>query len=141
MEEGGGIGVEADLGVGRAGFGAGKAFVVDEDVHGLDGADLGIEDVGDGHGIEEGGRLLAPFVIEESEGVGEGSSLLEEKGALSFVKFELGRVEGHDVERDTGEEEFFGGGDVVDDVPLGAAELGQGRRRFRCSRSRWSRPS
>lgn len=70
MKEGSRIGAQADLGVGRTWFGAGKTLVVDEDVHGFDGANLGIEDVGDGHGIEKSGSLLAPFVIEERKSVG-----------------------------------------------------------------------
>jgi len=81
-EEGVGVGVEADLsversggagriegmgrirgirrigsvGVGRAGVGACKTFVVNADVHGLDGAERGIDKEGDGHGVEESGR-------------------------------------------------------------------------------------
>ena len=42
-KEGVGIGVHADLSVGSAGFFASEAFVVDADVHGLYGADFGIE--------------------------------------------------------------------------------------------------
>ncbi len=47
-EEGVGIGIEANLGVGgirgagRAGIGASKTLFVDEDVHGVDRAEAGI---------------------------------------------------------------------------------------------------
>jgi len=110
--------MEADLGVGSAGLGAREAFVVDADVHGLDGTDIGIDNEGEGHGIEKRGSLLVPFVVEESEGVGEGSSLAEEVGALGFIELELGGIERHDVERHGGGKKFPGGGDVVEDVPL-----------------------
>jgi hypothetical protein len=130
-KEGVGVGVETDLGVGgigcvgRAGVGAGKTFFVDADVHGLDGAEGGIDQEGDGHGIEEGGRFLAPLVVEEGESVGERGALAEEEGALDLVELELGGVEGHDVEGDASGEEFPGGGDVVEDVPFGLR--GRGR--------------
>jgi hypothetical protein len=58
--------MQADLDVGGAGFAASKTFVVDYDMHRLDGADLGIENVGDSHRIEESRSLLAPLMIEES---------------------------------------------------------------------------
>lgn len=58
--------MHADLGVGCARFAARETFLVDDDVHGIDGADLGIEKVGDGHGIEESGSFLAPLMVEES---------------------------------------------------------------------------
>jgi hypothetical protein len=67
-EEGVGIGIETDLGVGGigdvgwAGVGASKPLFVDADVHGLDGAEGGIDEEGDGHGIEEGGGFLVPLV-------------------------------------------------------------------------------
>ncbi len=80
-EEGVGIGIEADLGVGgigrvgRAGFWESETLFVDADMHGLDGAECGIYEEGDGHGVEEGWCLLAPQVVEESEGVGERGAL------------------------------------------------------------------
>ena len=77
MEESVGIGVHADLGVGSTRLGASETFVVDADVHGLDGANLRVQDVGERHGIEERRSWLAPLVIEQSESVGERSSLLE----------------------------------------------------------------
>jgi hypothetical protein len=58
-EEGVGIGVHADLGVWSTGFFASEALVVHADVHGLDGADFRIEDVGYRHGIEQSWSLLA----------------------------------------------------------------------------------
>src|SRR5260370_42218550 len=94
-EEGVGIGVEANLGIessggvrkigsvgrirgigrirgaGRAGVGARKTFVVNADVHGLGGAERGIDEEGDARRGEKGGRLLAPLVVERREGVGE----------------------------------------------------------------------
>ena len=97
-EEGVGIGIEADLGVGGAGVGAGKTFFVDANVHGLDGAQTGIHKEGDGHGVEEGWRFLAPLVVEQSEGVCERRALTEEEGALDLVELQLGGVEGHDEE-------------------------------------------
>ena len=145
-EEGVGIGIEADLGVGaierisrlgiagsvggiggagRAGFGAGKSFVVNADVHGLDGAEGGIDEEGDGHGVEEGRRFLAPLVVEESEGVGERGALAEEEGAVDLVELQLGGVEGHDEKGHSCGEEFLGGGNVVEDVPFGLR--GRGR--------------
>ena len=105
--------------VGRAGIGARKTFVVDANVHGLDGAKGGIDEKGDGHGIEEGGRLLAPLVVEEGESVGERRALAKEEGALDFVELELGGVEGHDEEGHAGGEESLRGRDVVEDVPFG----------------------
>ncbi len=126
------MGVEADLGVGRvggagrAGVGAGKTFFVDADVHGLYRAEGGIDEEGDGHGVEEGGGFLAPLVVEECEGVGDGSALAEEEGALDLVELELGGVQGHDEEGDAGTEEFLGGGNVIQDVP------------FRLRRRRWA---
>src|SRR5260370_17853537 len=64
-EEGVGIGIEADLGVGRigrvgrAGIGASKTLFVDEDVDGVDRAEAGIREEGDGHGVEGGGGCVA----------------------------------------------------------------------------------
>ena len=148
-EEGVGIGVEANLGIessggvrkigsvgrirgigrirgaGRAGVGARKTFVVNADVHGLDGAERGIDEEGDGHRVEKGGRLLAPLVVEQSEGVGERRALAEEEGALDFVELELGGVEGHDEKRHAGGKQFLGGRNVVQDVPFGLR--GRGR--------------
>src|SRR5205814_7529087 len=124
-EEGLGIGVEADLSVGRiwgvrgTRVGARETLIVDANVHGLDGAEGGIDKEGDGHGIEEGGRLLAPLVIEDGEGIGQRSALAEEEGALDLVKLALGGVEGHDEEGHTCGEEFLRGGNVIEDVPLG----------------------
>jgi hypothetical protein len=64
-EEGVGVGMHANLGVGRARLASSKAFIVDADVHGFDGANFWIEDKSDGHGVEERGGLLAPLVIEQ----------------------------------------------------------------------------
>ena len=97
-EEGVGVGIEANLGVGRAWFGASKSFVVDANVHGLDGAEAGIHEEGDGHGIEEGRCFLAPLVVEKSEGVGKRRALAEEEAALDLVEFQLRAVEGHNEE-------------------------------------------
>ncbi len=118
------MGVRGIGGVWRAGVGAGKALFVDADVHGLDGAEGGIDEEGDGHGVEEGGGFLAPLVVEEGEGVGDGGALAEEEGALNFVELELGGVQGHDEEGDSGGEEFLGGGNIVQDVPFGLRGLG-----------------
>ena len=136
-EEGVGVGVEADLGVrggggigriggarrigdaGRGGIGASETFVVDTDVHGSDGTEGGIDQEGDSHGIEKGGRLLAPLMVEDGEGVGQRSSLAEEVGALDLVKLELRSVEGHDEEGHACDEEFLCRGDVVENVPFG----------------------
>src|SRR6267143_3323506 len=85
-EKGVGVGIEANLGVGRARFGASKTFVVDANVHGLDRAEAGIHEKGDGHRIEEGRCFLAPLVVEQSEGVGERGALAEEEGALNLVE-------------------------------------------------------
>ena len=120
MEKGFGIGVHTDLGIGLARFRASEAFVVHDDVHRLGGANVGIEEEGDGHGIEERGSLLAPFVIEDDQGVGERGALAEEIGALRFIEFELGGIERHDVKRDMGEKEILRCWNVVDDVPFGA---------------------
>src|SRR6266481_297883 len=124
-EEGVGIGVEANLRVGRAG-GAGragvvsrKALFVDADVHGLGGAKCRIDEEGDGHGIKERGRFLAPLVIENGKSVGDGRALTEEVSAFDLVKLELGGVEGHDEERHARSEELLSRGDVVEDVPFG----------------------
>src|SRR5690348_7406077 len=87
-------------------------------MYGLDGAERGIHEEGDGHGIEERGRLLAPLVVEEGEGVGERRALAEEEGALDLVELELGGVEGHDEKGHTSGEEFLGGGNVIKNVPL-----------------------
>ncbi len=87
-------------------------------MHGLGEAQGGIDQEGDGHGVEEGGGFLAPLMVEEGQGVGDGGALAEEEGALDFVELELGGVEGHDKEGDAGGEEFLGGGDVVEDVPF-----------------------
>src|SRR6267143_2250500 len=130
-EESVGIGIEADLGVGwiggagRAGVGARKTLRVDADVHGLHGAEGGIDEEGDGHGIEEGGGFLAPLVVEESEGVGDGGALAKEEGALNLVELELGGVEGHDEEGHACGEEFLRGGDVIEDVPFGLRGCGR----------------
>src|ERR1700686_2462275 len=100
-EEGVRVGIEANLGVGdngrvwRAWFGASETPFVDANVHGLDGAEAGIHEEGDGHGIEEGRCFLAPLVVKQSEGVGERCALTEEEGAVDLVEFELGGVEGH----------------------------------------------
>src|SRR5229473_1206940 len=124
-EESVGVGAETDLGVGRAGgigwagVGARKTLFVDADVHGLDGAEGRIDEEGDSHGVEEGGGFLAPLVVEEGEGVGDGSAMGEEEGALDLVELELGGIEGHNEEGDSGGEEFLGGGDVVQDIPFG----------------------
>src|SRR5882724_4794803 len=118
-EKGVRIGVDTDLGIGRTGIGARETFVVYADVHGLDGAERGIDEEGDGHGIEKSGRLLAPLVVKEGEGVGERRALAEEVGALDFVELELGGVEGHDEERHAGGKQFLGGRNVVQDVPFG----------------------
>src|SRR2546425_12820977 len=133
-EEGVGVGVEADLrigrvrwngsvgdvgGVGRAGVGARKTLFVDADMHGLDGTESGIDEEGDGHGVEESGCFLAPLMVEESKGVGDGSALAEEEGALDLVELELGGVEGHDEETHPGGEELLCGRDVVEAVPFG----------------------
>src|SRR6266853_931197 len=129
-EEGVGVGLEADLRVGRigglgwAGVGASKALRVNADVHGLDGAKSGTDQEGDGHGIEQSRRLLAPLMIEKSERIGERSALAEEEGALDFVELELGGVERHDEEGHAGGEEFLGRGNVIQDVPLGFRGLG-----------------
>lgn len=112
------IGVQADLRVGGAGFGKSETFVVNSDMQRLDGTDFGIEDEGEGHGIEERGGLLVPLVIEEGERVGERSSLAKEIGALGFIELELRGIERHDVERYAGGKKFPGGGDVVEDIPL-----------------------
>ena len=76
-EEGVRIRVHADLGIGSTRLRACKAFVVDPDVQRLDRTDLLIEEVGYRYGIEEGGRLLAPLVIEKRQSIREWSSLLE----------------------------------------------------------------
>jgi len=94
-------------------------------MHGLDGAECGIYEEGDGHGVEEGWRFLAPQVVEESEGVGERGALAEEKSALDLVKLQLSGVEGHDEEGDSRGEKLLGGGDVVEDVPFGLRGLGR----------------
>jgi len=70
------------LGIGRAGSARVKPFFVDADVHRLDGAEGGIDEEGDGHGVEKSGCWLAPLVVEESKGVGERRALAEEVGAL-----------------------------------------------------------
>src|SRR5204862_492395 len=123
-EEGVWVGVEADLRVGRiwgvrgTRVGPSETFVVNADVHGLDGAEGRIDEEGNGHGVEKRGRLLAPLVIKEREGVGQRGCLAEEEGALDLVELELGGVEGHDEEGHTRGEEFLGGGNVIEDVPL-----------------------
>ncbi len=123
-EEGVGIGVEANLGVwgigsvGLTWVGARETLFVNADVHRLDGAERGIDQEGDGHGIEKCGCLLAPLVVKESESVGDRSSLAKEERALELVHLQLSRVDGHDEEGDTGSEEFLSGGDVVEDVPF-----------------------
>src|SRR6266700_4196688 len=130
-EEGVRIGIEADLGVGRiggvgrAGVWASETLLVDANVHGLDGAEAGIHEESDGHGIEKGGCFLAPLVIEKSEGVGERGALAEEEGALDLVHFELRGFEGHDEEGDASREEFLGGGNVIENVPFGLWALGR----------------
>jgi len=126
-EEGVGIGIEADLGVGRTGVGASKTFVVDANVHGLDGAEAGIHEEGDGHGVEQGWCFLAPLVVEESEGVGERCALAEEEGALDLVELQLGGVEGHDIEGHSRGEEFLGGRNVIQDVPFRLRGLGRSK--------------
>ncbi len=63
--------------------------------------------------------------VEEGEGVGDGSALAEEEGALDLVELELGGVQGHDEEGDSGGEEFLGGGDVVQDIPFGLRRRGR----------------
>lgn len=124
VEEGVGIGVEADLGVrgtggvGLARVGAGKALFVDADAHRLYGAESGVDQEGYSHGIEKRGGFLAPLVVEERESVSDRSSLAKEEGAFDLVHLQLSRVERHDEEGDSGSEEFLGGGDVVEDVPL-----------------------
>src|SRR2546427_6494699 len=105
--------------------GTSKTLFVDADVHGLDGAESGINEEGDGHGVEESGCFLAPLMVEESKGVGDGSALAEEEGALDLVELELGGVEGHDEETHPGGEELLGGRDVVEDVPFGLRGLGR----------------
>ncbi len=130
-EEGVGVGVETDLGVGdirrvgKARFGEGKTFFVDADVHALDGAEAGIDKEGNGHGVKEGGRFLAPLVIEQREGIGERGALAEEKGALDLVQLQLGGVERHDEERHSGSEELLCGGNVIQDVPFGLRGVGR----------------
>src|SRR5260370_5235264 len=129
--EGIGSGVKGDLsvgrivGAGRAGIREGKTFFVDADVHRLHGAESGIDEESDGHGIEERGRLLTPLVVEKGECVGDRGALAEKEGALDFVELELGGVERHDEERHTRGEEFLGGRNVVEDVPFGLR--GRGR--------------
>ena len=124
IEEGFCVGVEADVGVGGARLLAGVAFGVDGEVHGLHGADGGVEEPGDGHGIEEGGGELAPLGVEQGEVVGVGIACAEELGAFDLFELELGCVEREDVDGDAGGEEFVGGGDVVEDVPLRGGRLG-----------------
>ena len=68
-EEGVGVGAHADLGVRGAGLSASKTFIVDADVQGLNRADLGVKDVRHRDRIEERGRLLAPLVVEEGQGI------------------------------------------------------------------------
>src|SRR5216684_3119813 len=104
-EEGVGVGVEADLRVGRiegigwAGVGTSKTLPVHADVHGLNGAKSGIDQEGDGHGIEESWRLLAPLMVKKRERVSDRSALAEEEGALNFVELELGGIKWHYKER------------------------------------------
>src|SRR5258708_4682374 len=129
-EEGVGVGLEADLRVGRigglgwAGVRASKTLRVNADVHGLDGAKSGTDQEGDGHGIEQSGRLLAPLMIEKSERIGERSGMTEGEGGVNFVELELGGVERHDEEGHAGGEKFPGRGNVIQDVPLGFRGLG-----------------
>jgi hypothetical protein len=118
VEEGVGVGVEADLGIGRARVGAGETFFVDADVHGLDRAESGIDDEGDGHGVEERGGFLAPLVVEQGEGIGDGGALAEEEGALDLVHFQLRGVERHDKEGYARGKELLSRGDVIEDVPF-----------------------
>jgi len=92
-------------------------------VHGLDGAEAGIHEEGNGHGIEEGRRFLAPQVVEKSESVGEGGALSEEEGALDLVHLQLSGVERHDEEGHSCGEEFLGGRNVIQDVPFGLRGL------------------
>ncbi len=94
-------------------------------MHGLDGAEAGIYEEGDGHGVEEGGCFLAPLVVEQSEGVGERGAVAEEEGAFHFVEFQLGGVKGHDKEGHACGEEFLGGRNVIEDVPFGLRGLGR----------------
>ena len=130
-EEGFGVGVKADLGVGgigRAGgarVGARKTFVINANMHRLDRAKGGIDEEGDGHRVEERRRLLAPLVVEERERVCERSALAEEECALNFVELELGSVEGHDEEWHASGEQFLGGRNVIEDVPLRLRRCGR----------------
>src|SRR5580658_4654754 len=110
--------MHAHLGVRRARLASSKAFIVDADVHGFDGANFWIEDKSDGHGVEERGSLLAPLVIEQRQRVRKRSSLLEEISAFGLVELQLGRVKRHDVQLHPGKKEFLGGGNVIEDVPL-----------------------
>src|SRR5260370_29956272 len=130
-EEGGGIGIEADLGIGRiggvgqAGVRASETLFVNANVHGLDRAEAGIHEEGDGHGIEKCGRLLAPLVIEKSEGVGERGALTKEERALDLIHFQLSGVEGHDEEGHPRTKKLLGGRNVIEDVPFGLRAFGR----------------
>jgi len=44
---------------------ASKTLFVDANVHGLDGAEAGIHEEGDGHGVEEGRCFLPPLMVTE----------------------------------------------------------------------------
>ena len=92
-----GVRTHADLRVGSAHFSTSKTFVVDADVHRLYRTNFGIENKSHRHGIEEGGRLLAPFMIEQRQRIRERSPLFEEVGALGFVELQLRGIERHHV--------------------------------------------
>lgn len=71
------IGIHADLRIGSAWPRARESFVVDGDMHRLHWTKFGIDDVRDCHGIEQRGRFLPPFVVEQRQRVRERRASLE----------------------------------------------------------------
>ena len=116
MEELVGVGGEADVCVGHAGGFAGVAVFVDDEVELRHRAKIWLQNVGDGHHVEQRRRLLAPLVIEDGQRVGQRSSLPEKERAHFFVELQLRRIEGHHENGNTAGEEFLRGGDVAINV-------------------------
>ena len=123
MEELFGVGVEAGRGIRRAVGGAGHSLFVYGDVKFGDWTQLGINDIGHGHDVEQGWSGIAvgenPLKVQRGECVGERRAGGKEQRSLVFIQEQLGGVERHHEDRNATGKKLLRGGDVAINVVLG----------------------
>ena len=120
------IGLQTDLGICLAGNGTGKSLVVDPNAEWLHGTEIGPDGESDGDRIEEGwatpfgwaGLAAGPLMVEKGELIGERRAVGEDLAEKRQLEVDLGGVERHDVDGNSGGKERLRPGWIAEDVPL-----------------------